>query len=162
MILHLKLVFVSLIALVGHPFYVSITEINHNADAKRIEVSSRIFYDDLEEVLRAEGFVKPDLINPKDRQAIDSALNAYFQRNLSLKADNKPVTLAFLGYEIEEDVAWCHLEAPKIARVKTLSLENKLLFGQFPKQSNIVHTTINGKRKSVKLDNPKSGAEFSF
>ena len=34
-----------------HPFYVSVTEINHNAADKTLEISCKMFTEDLEEIL---------------------------------------------------------------------------------------------------------------
>lgn len=158
----LKQLLVAFIGVVLHPFYVSITDIAYNAEAKRIEVSCRIFYDDLETALQAEGIAKPDLINPGNRPSIDSALSRYLVKNLRLTADGKPMSLQYLGYEIADDVAWCYLEAGSVPQPGSLAIDNRILFGQFSKQSNIMHVTVGGKRKSVKLDNPTSKAALDF
>ena len=38
-------------SIIFHPFFVSVTEINHNAKNHSVEVSCRMFYDDLERAL---------------------------------------------------------------------------------------------------------------
>ncbi len=42
------------IAVLGffHPFYVSVTEINHNAKEQTLEISCKMFAEDLEEILK--------------------------------------------------------------------------------------------------------------
>ncbi|SKB70100.1 hypothetical protein SAMN05660226_02764 [Parapedobacter luteus] len=146
--------------LVFHPFYVSITSIDFNEKAKTMEVSCRIFYDDLEEAIRAEYKTKIDLIHPADRRRTDSLLADYFGKQLKLGVNGTSKTLSFLGYEIEDDVAWCYLEASNVAGVQRITIDNRILFDQFPKQSNILHVTAYGKRKSAKLDNPMRRAVF--
>jgi len=37
-----------------------------------------------------------------------------------------------------------------------------LLYAEHAEQINMMHVTVNGERKSTKLDNPQSSAAFSF
>jgi len=46
-----------------HPFYVSVTTIDQSRDKTSLEISSRIFYDDLEQALKDEFGGKVDLKN---------------------------------------------------------------------------------------------------
>ncbi len=148
--------------LLFHPFYVSITSIDYNEKGRRMEVSCRIFYDDLEDALKSGGRMQVDLINPMDKHVTDSVLADYLQQHFRISVDDKPLSLRYLGYEIEDDVAWCYLEAGNVDEVKRLTVDSRILFDQFPKQSNILHVTVYGKRKSTKLDNPKRRAIFEW
>ncbi|HWK58914.1 MAG TPA: DUF6702 family protein [Parapedobacter sp.] len=145
-----------------HPFYVSITSVDYNEQAHRVEISTRIFYDDLETALKDGRTLKIDLINPTDKSVTDSLLATYLANHLRLSVNGRPVLLRYVGYEIEEDVAWCFLEAVNINRVEQLRLDNRILFDHFPKQSNILHVTAYGKRQSTKLDNPEQTAVFEW
>src|SRR5690606_10250153 len=153
---------ISAFLLIIHPFYVSITSVDYNEEAKRVEVSSRIFYDDLEVALKGGTDRKIDLIKPADRAEVDSLLAGYFRRYFRLGVDGKAVSLHYLGYEVEDDVAWCYLEATDIANVGIISLDCRLLYEQFPGQSHIIHATARGKRQSTKLDNPERYATFRW
>jgi len=152
----------NIISLLLHPFYLSITAIDYNEQAHRVEISARIFYDDLEAALKDARDLKIDLINPTDKSATDSLLSAYFLDHLRLSVNGKPVSVRYVGYEIDEDVAWCFLEAVNINRVERLRIDNRILFDHFPKQSNILHVTAYGKRQSTKLDNPERTAVFEW
>ncbi|MFC7525299.1 DUF6702 family protein [Parapedobacter sp. GCM10030251] len=155
--------FIQAIWLVLHPFYVSITTVDYNKEAQRVEISCRIFYDDLEVALKAaEHATTIDLINPANRNETDSLIARYLRRSMNLSVNGQPQTLHYLGYEIEDDVAWCYLEATKITSVQRIAVNNRLLFDRFAKQSNILHVTANGTRKSIKLDNPEHHAVFEF
>jgi len=148
--------------LVLHPFYVSITSVDYNAQAHRVEISSRIFYDDLEAALKDGRNLKIDLINPADKSATDSLLSTYFGNHLRFSVNGKPVSVRYVGYQIDEDVAWCFLEVVNIDHVEQLRIDNRILFDHFPKQSNILHSTVYGKRQSTKLDNPEQTAVFEW
>lgn len=145
-----------------HPFYVSVVEINHNAADKTLEISCKIFTDDFEKTLAAKYKTSVDLSNPKDRTAVEKQISDYISDHLSLIADNKPVNFHYLGYEISEEAAWCYLQVDNITSIKNLDIVNKILHDYTDKQVNIMHITVNGGRKSTKLDYPNNSASFSF
>ena len=103
-----------------HPFYVSVTEIRHNAAQKELEVSCRIFADDLENALKAQYKTSFDIMHPADRKAVDGLITDYLSKHLRITVNGKPVALRYLGYQIEEEAAWCFLEARDITTVKTV------------------------------------------
>jgi hypothetical protein len=148
--------------LVWHPFYVSVTEIEHNKASNELEVSCRIFADDLEMALKKQSKAPLDIIHPANRAAADSLIAGYLRTHLSVTADGKPVRLQYLGYKIEEEAAWCFLSAEKIPAFKSAHVRNNILYDEHPNQINMIHMILNGVRKSTKLDNPKADADFSF
>ncbi|OYD42069.1 DUF6702 family protein [Sphingobacterium cellulitidis] len=146
----------------AHPFYVSITSIDFNPNKKRIEVSCRLFYDDLEMALKNQLGQHIDVIHPKNKAQADSAISKYIRQNLKINVNNKAYNLQYVGYEIEEDVVWCYLELKDISAVSKLDIVNQLLYKDFKSQSNIMHIKVSDKKKSTKLDNPKRTASFTF
>ena len=146
----------------AHPFYVSITSIDYTVEKKQIEVSCRIFQDDLEKAIKNQLKVGVDVIKPKDREATNRAIATYIKQNFKITANGKPKDLTFVGYEIDNDVAWCYFKAPQEENIKELKVINQLLYQDFKTQANILHVTVNKIRKSTKLDNPKRSAEFAF
>jgi len=155
--------FIQVCWLLLHPFYVSITAVDYNNEAQRVEISCRIFYDDLETALKAtENVTHVDLIHPKNKNETNRLVGHYLQQHLGLSVNGQPHGLQYLGYEIEDDVAWCYLEAVKVASLQRLVIDNRILLDQFGKQSNILHVTAYGDRKSTKLDNPEHRAVFDF
>ena len=154
-------VFSALIAF-AHPFYVSITSVDYNPSKKRVEVSCRLFYDDLEVALKNQLGQHIDVIHPKNKAAADSAISKYIRQNFKINVNNQPRNLRYVGYEIEEDVAWCYLEVSDVPAISRLDIVNQLLFKDFKNQSNIMHIKVNNTKKSTKLDNPKRTASFTF
>lgn len=154
-------VFSALIAF-AHPFYVSITSVDYNPSKKRVEVSCRLFYDDLEVALKNQLGQHIDVIHPKNKAAADSAISKYIRQNFKINVNNQPRNLRYVGYEIEEDVAWCYLEVSDVPAISKLDIVNQLLFKDFKNQSNIMHIKVNNTKKSTKLDNPKRTASFTF
>lgn len=145
-----------------HPFYMSVTEIRYNAPRKTLEISCRIFSDDLENALKKQHNTTFDIIRPANRPAVDTMIARYLTRHLQLNADGKALSLHYLGYRIEEDATWCFLEVKGVPPPKKLDLQNDILYKEHSTQSHMIHAIVNDKRQSTKIDNPKTGAGFSF
>ena len=145
-----------------HPFYVSVTEINHNAKNKTIEISSKIFFDDLEQQIENESHVQIDIIKPKDKKKVDLLIANYVKRHLQIKVDGKVLAMNYVGYEIQEDAAWCYFEIPKVNKVKEIEINDNILFQLHKEQINMLNVVVDGKRQSTKLDAPESKVVFKF
>ena len=145
-----------------HPFYVSVTEISHNAGEKSLEISCKLFADDLEDVLK-RNYKKPvDFTDTKQQNAWDALVRDYISRNLKLMADGKALPLQYVGFEKDKESVYCYFEAGGQAAPKKLDVSNSILQDFTDKQINIMHVTVNGNRKSHKLDYPVKEASFSF
>ncbi len=145
-----------------HPFYVSVTEVNHNAKTNTLEISTKIFFDDLEVAVEKESNVKFDILKPNDKKTVDALLASYLNKHLKISVNNKSVGLKYLGFEIQEEAVWCYLEVPKVGGIKQISIMNDVLFAVHKEQINMLHVTVNTKRQSTKLDAPDSNASFTF
>jgi hypothetical protein len=145
-----------------HPFFVSVTEINHNARSKSVEISCRMFYDDLEKALERNYHTKIDIVKPANREQVNKLLNDYIKKHLIIRADGKVLDASFLGYEIQEDGAWSYLEVRGVSNMKKIEVRDNLLYAEHPEQINMIHVIVGGNRKSTKLDNPDTDAIFSF
>jgi len=145
-----------------HPFYVSVTEIRQDPTTKTVQVSVRVFFDDLERALHTKYKTKVDILKPVNKKQTDLLIAAYIKDHLKLKGNNKELSLGYSGYEIEQEAAWCYFETEAVEPLKSVSIQNTLLFEQHREQINMVHVIINNQRKSTKLDNPESQAAFSF
>jgi hypothetical protein len=145
-----------------HPFYVSVTEINHNAKDNTMEISCKLFTDDFEKTLSAQYKTPVDLGHPKNKEQADKMVFTYLQQHLQLKIDGKTAVLQYVGYENEGEAAWCYLQVSNAPVPKQLQLNANMLYELFDTQINIIHATVNGKRQSTKITNPQASATFSF
>ena len=145
-----------------HPIFVSVTEIEHNAKDKTLEISCKIFTDDFEKALRATYKTYVDLLKPKDKNAMNKLVADYVQKHLLIKVDGKSIVLQFLGYEQDEEGIESYYQVNNIAAVKKLDITDNILFEYQKQQISIIHTTVNGNKKSTKLTNPEEKASFDF
>lgn len=145
-----------------HPFYVSVTEITQDPKTKTVQISVRVFFDDFEKSLDHQYKEKVNILKPVDRKKVDQLIADYVKKHLQIKVNQQPIAFKYLGYEIEEDAAWCYFETGATPVIKNIEIKNDVLFAEHESQSNMIHVTVNGQRKSTKLDNPKNSASLSF
>jgi len=146
----------------NHPFYLSVTEIEHNAKEKILEVSCKIFTDDFERTLRKTYTGTVDLLQPKDKAAMNKLVSDYVKNHLSLIVDGKPVVLEFIGYEQQEEGIESYYQVNNIAAVKKIDVTDNILYEYKKEQMSFLHVTVNGNRKSYRLNNPDEKVSFLF
>lgn len=147
-----------------HPFHISVTEIEHNAADKTLEISCKIFTDDFETILAKNYNAKVDLTNPpnNNKPAMDSLVKKYINSHLSMKVNGKPVSFEYVGYEVEKEAAYGYIQVDNISSVSKIDMNNSILYDKFDDQMNIMHVKVNGDRKSYKLNYPDKETSFSF
>lgn len=145
-----------------HPFYIAVTEINLNTSDKTLEVSCKMFADDLEQIIERNNHAQLDISSDKDKASFDKFIPAYIKNHLSLSVDGKATNLSYIGFEKEKESAYCYFQAENVSSLKKLEVFDSLLHDFTSGQINIIHVTVNGKRQSTKLDYPDKNASFSF
>ncbi|THU40007.1 hypothetical protein FAM09_08945 [Niastella caeni] len=146
-----------------HPLYVSVTEMNYNATDKNFEISCKIFTDDFEKTLSGIYHTKVDLTTPANKEEADRMVKEYIKNHLLLKLDNKAATLEFVGFEKENDAVWSYFEVKNTTTApKKIDVVNTILYESYDKQMNLMHVSVNGNRKSTRLNYPEKETSFVF
>lgn len=135
----------------AHKYYVSITKIEYVKEQKSIQIITRIFIDDFENLLKERYDDKIVLASDLDETQIDSYIKKYLLSRLKINIDGKESIIKFIGKEYDEDVVQCYLEIEGVENIKSFAVENNVLYDMFNDQKNIVRTNINGKNKSFIL-----------
>ena len=145
-----------------HPFYISVTEFNQNAKDNTLEISCKMFAEDLEQILEKNYKKQLDISLDKDKANFDKYIPDYVSKHLVLVIDGKAVKLSYVGYETERESAYCYFQIDGIATLKKIDITNSILQDFNQEQINIMHVVVNGIRKSLKLNYPEKNASFSF
>ena len=145
-----------------HPFHVSVCEIEHNPENRSLQITQRIFIDDLEEGINLKYDSDYDLFDPHDRELINEKIGAYLLENFSIYLNGKKVAMNYLGHEADTEAVWCYIEVDKVKKVETIEVHNTLLMEVFADQANIVHITYSGQVKSIQLAGDKRFEELIF
>ncbi len=139
----------------AHPFHASVCYIEHNPQSKILEISLKLFGDDLDLALTHAYGKRFFVGTPAESPETNERLKEFLQRNLRFTVNGSPMTFAFLGKESPDDAnfeLWCYLEIGQVAALSQLEVTNTLLTDRFNDQTNIVKIKANGKSESLVLN----------
>ncbi len=147
---------------IKHPFYLGITHLKYNSTEQTVQASFKLFVNDLEDALKQLNKKPVDLINGKDKVELNKLLNTYLNTHVKLKFNGKSVTYTYLGYELDKEVVWIYAEYKPVKTLKTIDIENTLLYDFIKQQTNIIRVENGNTEQSNKLSYPEKSAHFSF
>ncbi len=144
-----------------HPFHVSLADVEYDEDQKSLQISCRIFQDDLELALNKIHNVD-NYFDRRDNELIKRDLNDLLSEQFQFKINGTSRQYEFLGYEFEEGVVWCYMEITKVRNLKKLEVEYTVLFETFDDQFNLLNLKRSGKMHSLRFSktNPEGTLEF--
>jgi hypothetical protein len=146
-----------------HPIHISVSEINYSEKDKALQITSRIFIDDLELSVRAQrSEPELDLIEPKNGFTTEQMVSEYVLKHFSVKLDDKLQKLKFLGMEREDPALICYIEIENVKRFKSIEVRNDVIMETHDDQSSIVHVTYKGPVKSMRLTKNNPVGILSF
>lgn len=145
-----------------HAFHVSVCEIEFDEKQKQIEITHRIFLDDLEIGLTNWSNEKVDVLNPSDPVVLDQMIGKYLTEKTFYSLNGKSVKASYLGSEKEESVMYCYQVISSVKKLKSLKIKNTLLLETYDDQVNIVHVENGDQMKSLKLSTSEPSGEINF
>lgn len=136
-----------------HKFYVSVTNVGYSEKDDALQITSRVFIDDLEDVLKERYNIEAHLATDKESDQSREYLQKYLRTKFVVAVNGKPRTYENIGKKYDNDVLIFYLEVPelKFQEVKSIEIQNEMLTDLFDEQQNIVHFKINGNKKSFVL-----------
>ncbi len=141
----------------NHPFFIAVFDIEYSSAEKELGISCKIYPDDLEAALKQ--FTKKNIdISAGNKEDNNKVVETYFRKHLGIKINGIPTSYRFLGYENEKEATWVFFNIPSLNSVKSVGISTDLMYEYKEEQTNIVHITIDGKRKSFKLNAPSKEA----
>jgi hypothetical protein len=159
-ILLISILFLSSFAI--HKFYVSVTQIDYVPSKKRIEITSRIFIDDLEKALNKKYNKKVNLTSTKEIPEAEELIKNYLKEKIKISINKKPQNIDFLAREVEGDVLIVYTKIAISKKINTFEIQNSLLTELFEDQQNIVHININSNKKSILLTNTEIQEKIDY
>ena len=145
-----------------HPFFISLTEIRYNPKEKSLEISQKIFRDDLENALTGQYKSRVNFLAPGNKAELEKKIKKYILENNDISINGEKLVLYYLGYELEEEAIWFYLEAQKVPFPKTADIRNSILHKNFDTQQNIINFYLGKNPKSLILLNGKDRGLISF
>ncbi|MCE3278271.1 MAG: hypothetical protein K0S44_462 [Bacteroidetes bacterium] len=145
-----------------HKFYLSLTEVRADTKKQTLDVSSKLFTDDLEVALQKKYGKKVDLATSSKNKDVQALLHKYIIENFKMSVAGTAIDLTFVGFETEADATWCYLESVPFYSKGKVRIVNTLLYDYLPEQSNMINFYWDQEEKTAKLVNPEKTTEFDF
>jgi len=140
--------FLTLTAFNVHKFYMGMYQINYAPAKKTIEITSRIFIDDLNKAIEKKYHKNVSLGAEKENTEDLILLQKYMTSHFSVKVNEQPQNMIFLSKEMEGDVLVCYWKIKDIKEVKSIEIYNAVLIDWNLEQQNIVHLNVLGTKSS--------------
>ncbi|MFN8059076.1 MAG: DUF6702 family protein [Vicinamibacterales bacterium] len=125
-------------ALDAHAFHASYTLVERNAQTSGLELTLRIFADDLETALSAASGRRVKVDETPD---VDALILSYVRAAFEMRRpDGTAAALTWVGKEVRVDTVWIYVEAAGPPALEGCRVRNRVLFEQFADQVNLVQT----------------------
>ena len=137
----------------AHKFYVSVTRIEHKKESDALQITTRIFIDDLEKLLAERYGIEGGLGTETENPLAEEYILKYLKAKFLIRLDEHPLTYQLLGKRYEYDQIILYMEVPEsgLNQASSISVECDLLTDLFEEQKNIVHVLAKGEKKSFVL-----------
>jgi len=159
----LVIVILPLMAFSGfHKYYISVTEVDYIKDKQSVQITSRIFIDDFEKVLRERYNENVVLAGKEETKEVNKYIETYLRSKIRVRINDHDMNLIFIGKEYDIDIIQCYIEIQNVKQVNSIEITNEVLFDLFEDQQNMIKTKINSKQKSFLLNQNNKIAVLNF
>ncbi|WP_395062684.1 DUF6702 family protein [Flavobacterium sp.] len=142
---------VSLSSMAVHKFYMSIYQINYAHQKKMIQITSRIFIDDLNVALEKKYHKKYFIGTDRETADDEVAMKKYLSEKFILKVNGTVRPMSFLSKEVDTNVLVCYFKIADVSKINKLEIENSALTELNDEQQNIIQANITGEKQSLLL-----------
>ncbi len=142
------LFFLGLSSFNSHKFYVSIYQVDFVPEKKRVEITARIFMDDLNLALEKEFKNKVHIGEKAESNQDVVFLQKYLQKYLRFFIDGKEKSLIYLSKEIDNNVVIIYLKVEDIKKLNSIKIHNNALLDLYDDQQNIIQTNFYNNKKN--------------
>lgn len=146
----------------AHEFYLSLMQMDHRPERQTIEVSIKVFTDDLIAALEEAGAPPMNIATPAEHEDADQYVERYLQLHLEVEVNGQHKKLHYIGKETEAEAVWCYMEISDVAELNSLKVRNTLLHEMFDSQVNMVNINANGRQRSGLARNGSAELEFIY
>ncbi|MFS4494787.1 DUF6702 family protein [Maribacter sp. 2308TA10-17] len=138
---------------VAHKFYVSVTNVGYSEKDEALQITSRVFIDDLEAVLLERYDVTAKLATDDESKLTEEYLEKYLRLKFEVAINGENVSYDLIGRKYDNDVCIFYIEVPQVnlPSVKSIQIKNEILTDLYDEQQNVLHFKIKDQKKSFVL-----------
>ncbi|MCB9447841.1 MAG: hypothetical protein H6585_05785 [Flavobacteriales bacterium] len=142
-----------------HPVHVSVCEVAHNEREHTLEISLKVFVDDMAQALTERTGQEIAFSDDLTDSVHDSLIVAYLADHFTISLDGKPVLISMLGKDGKGEDLWIYMTAPAGA-FHRMTVRQDVLFDEFADQQNFIHFRRGNYKHSATCTVPSPVAEF--
>ncbi|SHG74849.1 hypothetical protein SAMN05444372_109125 [Flavobacterium micromati] len=132
-----------------HKFYVSLYQVDFAPEKKMLQITSRIFIDDLNNAIEKKFNKKIQLGSENETDSDLLLFKKYFNEKFTIKVNGQVKDVQFLSKEMEGDVLICYFKIKDIHKIKSLEVYNAVIIEGNSEQQNIMHFSILGVKNTL-------------
>lgn len=134
----------------------------HNQNKESLQIISRVFIDDFENVLNLR-YGQDITLDPHSETTVaEDFIKKYLEQKIHIEVNGKEREIKYLGKEYENDMLVFYIEAARVRNVKNVLVRNSVLMDLFEEQKNLVHVKVKGKTKSMVLVSGREENTLNF
>ena len=145
-----------------HKYYISVTQVDYVQQKQSVQITTRIFIDDFEKVLRERYNENVVLAGKKETKEVNQYIEAYLRSKMKVRINDNDMNFIFIGKEYDVDIIQCYIEIQNVQQINSIEITNEVLFDLFEDQQNMIKTKINSKQKSFLLNQNNKIAVLNF
>jgi len=146
----------------AHEFYLSVTEIEYNNEKQSLQIITRVFVDDFQDVLNERYDANLQLSEEAEEGAVAENISKYLKQKLRLQVNGEELQLNYLGKEYDADQLVLYIEVENLSSFNKIQVTNEILTDLFDDQKNVVHVKVNDKTKSLLLMRNQETEKLTF
>ncbi len=136
-----------------HDIHVSICDIKDKSDKGKVELSVKIFYDDL---LNAVGLKVGEEL-PENYTSADELIIEFISRNIKVSINGEEKEMKYIESISYPPAVWTTMEIDHQSTINDITIENTILLNLFDDQTNMVNIKLAGeKKKAFALNHKKT------
>ena len=143
--------FTLITAISAHRFYTAIFQINFVPQKKMVQITTRIFADDLNDALKNQNHKASYLGTDRETPEDVVLMKKYLADKIKFTINKKIYPINYLSMDLEDNVVICYYSIKDITKINSFEVENSVLIEIHPEQQNIIQFNDNGNKMSVLL-----------
>ena len=143
------LLFLTLTSFSVHKFYVALYQVNYAPEKKMLQITTRIFVDDLNNAIGKKYTKKSNLGSENETVEDLNLLKRYFGEKVSFNVNGQVRHMLFLSKEMEGDVLICYFTIKEVKKINSLEIYNSIITEGISEQQNIMHFNVLGTKNTL-------------
>ncbi len=134
-----------------HKHYISLTKVDYIEEKKVVQVTMKFFIDDIELALENRNGQQMELTTKDEHKMANKYLEIYIREKFKVWINEEEKEYTYLGKEYENNEVFFYLELENISDIKTIEIQNSMLFEEFEEQQNYIKLSVKNIRKTFIL-----------